>query len=114
MILDFDFQEGTLFVSLRNIGERPALNVSTALKPPIRGLEGRLVLAELPLLRAIPFFAPGKEIRFLLDASSSYFARGEPTRVTATMIYTDDQGHKFETVIQHDLEIYRSLPYRVR
>lgn len=114
VILDFDCQEGALSISLRNIGARPAHDVRTTMKPPVRGLEGRLILAELPLFRAIPFFAPGKEIRFLLDSSALYFSRGEPTRVTATMTYTDDQGRKFETVIQHDLEIYRSLPYRVR
>jgi hypothetical protein len=114
VILDFDCQEGALYISLRNIGARPAHDVRTTLSPAIRGLEGRLDLAELPLFRGVPFFAPGKEIRFLLDSSALYFARGEPTRVTATLEYSDDQGRRFETVIQHDLEIYRSPAYRVR
>jgi len=114
MILDVEFEDGAFFISLRNIGGRPALQVRTTLEPPIRGLGGRQALAELPLFRDIPFFAPGKQIKFLLDSSAVYFSRREPTRFTARITCVDDKGGKFENVIQHDLEIYRSLAYRVR
>lgn len=114
MILDFEFEDGALFILLRNIGERPACHVRTVLEPPIRGLGGNQQLGELPLFRGIPFFAPDKQIRFLLDSSALYFSRGEPTQLTARISYSDDKGKKFETVIRHDLEIYRSLAYRVR
>ena len=114
VILDIDFEEGAFFVSLRNIGTRPAHHVRTVLEPPIRGLDGRQQLQELPVLRGIPFFAPGKQIRFLLDASAAYFSRGEPTQFAARIIYSDGEGKTFEAVIPHDLEIYRSLAYRVR
>jgi hypothetical protein len=114
MILDFEFEDGAFFIVLRNIGSRPACRVRTVLEPQIRGLGGDLDVASLPLLREIPFFAPGKQVRFLLDSSALYFSRGEPTRLTAHITCTDDRGREFETVIQHDLEIYRSLAYRVR
>ncbi len=114
MILDFEFEDGAFFIVLRNIGSRPACRVRTVLEPQIRGLGGDLDVASLPLLREMPFFAPGKQVRFLLDSSALYFSRGEPTRLTARITYTDDQSREFETVIQHDLEIYRSLAYRVR
>ena len=114
MILDVEFEDGAFFISLRNIGGRPALQVRTTLEPPIRGLGGRQALAELALFRDIPFFAPGKQIKFLLDSSAVYLSRREPTRFTARIAYVDDKGAKFENVIQHDLEIYRSLAYRVR
>ena len=114
VILDIDFEEGAFFVSLRNIGTRPAHNVRTVLEPPIRGLDGRQQLQELPVFRCIPYFAPGKQIRFLLDASAAYFSRGEPTRFAARIVYSNGEGKTFETVISHDLEIYRSLAYRVR
>ena len=114
MILDIDFEDGVFFISLRNIGLKPALDVRTALDPPVRGLGGAQKLADLPLFQAIPFFAPGKQIKFLLDTSAQYFSRGEPTRFAAHLTWSDNTGKKFETVIHHDLEIYRSLPYRVR
>lgn len=114
IILDFDFDDGALFISLRNIGARPAMNVRTELKPPIRGLGGQQPMSELPVFRGIAFFPAGKQIRFLLDSGALYFGRGEPMRVAAHIRYSDDHGNNFDTVIQHDLEIYRSLPYRVR
>lgn len=114
VILDFEFEDGALYIALRNISSRPAHDVSTIIEPPICGLGGTQRMAELPLFCGIPFFAPAKQIRFLLDSSASYFARGEPTRVVARIVYSDDMGNQFETVIQHDLEIYRSLAYRVR
>lgn len=114
IILDFEFDDGTLFISLSNIGERPAHEVRTELTPPIRGLGGRQPMAELAVFRGITFFPAGKQIRFLLDAGALYFGRGEPLRVAARIRYSDDHGNNFDTVIQHDLEIYRSLPFRVR
>ena len=114
MILDIDFEEGDFFVSLRNIGTRPAHDVRTVLEPPVRGLGGSQQLQELAVFHGIPFFAPGKQIRFLLDASAAYFSRGEPTRFAARIVYSNGEGKTFETVIPHDLEIYRSLAYRVR
>jgi hypothetical protein len=114
VILDIDFEEGAFFVSLRNIGTRPAHDVRTVLEPPVCGLDGRQQLRELPVFRGIPYFAPGKQIRFLLDGSAAYFSRGEPTRFAARIVYSDGEGKTFESVIPHDLDIYRSLAYRVR
>lgn len=114
VILDVDFEDGALFLSLRNIGARPAHNVRTVVEPSVRGLGGNQLLSELAVFRGISFFAPGKQIRFLFDSSAAYFSRGEPTRLTARITYVDGEGRVFETVIEHDLEIYRSLPYRVR
>jgi hypothetical protein len=114
IILDFEFDDGALFISLLNIGARPAHDVRTELKPPIRGMGGRQLMSELPVFRGIGFFPPGKQIRLLLDSGALYFGRGEPLRVAAHIRYSDDLGNNFDTVIQHDLEIYRSLPYRVR
>src|SRR5262245_41551269 len=114
IILDFDLDDGALFISLHNIGERPAHDVRTELKPPIRGLGGRQLMSELPVFRGIAFFPAGKQIRFLLDSGALYFGRGEPLQVAAHIRYSDDRGNNFDTLIQHDLEIYRSLPCRVR
>ena len=113
IILDFDFEDGALFISLENIGARPAHDVRTELKPAIHGLGGRQAISDLPLFRSIAFFPAGKRIRFLLDSSAAYFGRNEPVRLAAHIRYADDQGNRIETVIEHDLEIYRSLPYRI-
>jgi len=114
VIFDIEFADGLLFVSLRNIGARPAYSVKTHLSPPFKGLGGTQPFNELPIFAGIEFFAPGKQIRFLLDSAPAWFARGEPVAITAQLLYADDQGKAFQTVVKHNLEIYRSLPYAVR
>jgi len=113
IILDFEFDDGALYISLANIGAQTAHDVRTELTPAIRGLGGRQAMAELAVFRGIAFFPAGKQIRFLLDSAAEYFGRNEPLRVAAHIRYFDDQGNRFDTVIEHDLEIYRSLPYRI-
>ncbi len=111
VIFDIDFADGLLFVSLRNIGSRPAYGVKTHLSPPCKGLGGTQAVNELPVFAGIEFFAPGKEIRFLLDSAAAWFARREPATVTAQLVYADDRGNSYETAVTHNLEIYRSLAY---
>lgn len=114
VIFEVLFEEGNLFLALRNIGARPALSVRTQLKPAFKGLGGAEDYTRMPVFRNIEFLGPGREIRMLLDAAGAYFARDEPTAIAAVLTYADDAGQKYETRVRHDLEIYRSLPYLVR
>ena len=66
---------------------------------------------KLRLFRKIEFLAPGKEIRTLLDSSAAYFARKEPTLLTATVTYRTAAGERRRGTITHDLAIYRDLAY---
>ena len=47
----------------------------------------------------------------MLDSSAAYFARGEPTTINTTVSYRDRDGRRHRTAIEHNLEIYRDLPY---
>ena len=114
VILDFDFADGLLFISLRNIGARPAHGVRTHLSPLLHGFGGAQVLNELPVFSGIEFFAPGKEIRFLIDSAAAWFARREPVEIAAQLEYNDDRGNSYRTMVKHNLEIYRSLTYLAR
>lgn len=113
VIVDFLFEEGVLFVSLSNIGARPARKVTVAFDPNFRGADG-LNVASLPLFKNVEFLAPHKTITTLLDSSAAYFARGEPTQIAADVSYIDADGTRRRDTIHHDLEIYRDLAYRVR
>jgi hypothetical protein len=67
---------------------------------------------QLALFGRLRFLAPGKEIRTLLDSSSAYFARKEPTLLTASVSYRTTAARKRNTdSITHDLSIYRDLAY---
>jgi hypothetical protein len=111
VIVDVDFDRGLLFLVVRNIGDRAALDVATAFNRKLVGLGGRKDVAALPLFRNIPFLAPGKEIRTLLDSAASWFARRRATKITARVTYRDAEGKDYRGTMNHDLEIYREIAY---
>ena len=111
VIVDFVFEDGTLFVAVQNIGSEPALRVHVAFEPPFKGLGGTTSIPELPLFRCIEFLAPSRSIRTLLDSSAAYFARKEPERITATASYANRSGQKFSSTMLHDLAIYRDIAF---
>jgi hypothetical protein len=112
VIVDFEFEQGLLFVSVRNLGDRPVLDVSTSFDKPFRGLGGRREMNGMQLFKRIRFLAPGREIRTLVDSSAAYFARKEPALLTATVSYLAADGKRSSHAITHDLSIYRDLAYR--
>ena len=109
VIVDFLYDDGMLQVAIENIGERPAVDVSVAFDPPFRGLGGEIDLSSMPLFQRLPFLAPRRRIATLLDSSAAYFARGEPTKIAVTIRYADRSGARYEEVIRHDLDIYRTV-----
>ena len=111
VIVDFDFEDGLLFVSVTNLSARPATAVRVTFDPPFRGLGGTKAMNRLGLFRRLEFLAPYKEIRTLLDSSAAYFARGEPTKVTATVTFRDEAGRRHSRRIAHDLAVYRDIAY---
>jgi hypothetical protein len=113
VIVEFLFDRGLLFISVNNIGDRPALNVSVIFDKKIMGLEGRKEISALALFQNIEFLGPRREIVCLLDSSSSYFKRRQPTKILTMVVYKDLERHQYDVKIKHDLEIYRELPFLV-
>jgi len=111
IIVEFLFEHGVFHISIHNIGDRPALGISVKFDKKIVGLGGRKDVSALPLFRNIEFLGPGREITTLLDTSDSYFARKQPTKISARITYADTTKNKYEATISHDLEIYRELAY---
>jgi hypothetical protein len=114
VILDVVFEDGLLFLTLRNIGPRPALRVETRFRRALVGLGGTKDVSATPLFRRVEFLAPGREIRTLLDSSASWFGRRQPTKLAATVTYVDGEGERYETAVQHDLAVYREVAYPTR
>ena len=111
VIVDVVFEDGLFFLSVANIGDRPALDVQTTFNRKLVGLGGTKDVAGLPLFRNIPFLAPGKEIRTLLDSA--------PVLVRAGALHHDHRPRRlrrpekeaYKGTMTHDLEIYRELAY---
>jgi hypothetical protein len=107
----FVFDDGLFFISVKNIGDKPALKVSVKFDKRIFGVEGTKEISALPLFRNIEFLAPKREIVAFLDRSGSYFRRKGPTKIVARVSYRDSRETKYTATISHDLEIYRGLGY---
>ena len=111
VILDVVFDRGLLFLVLANAGDRPAHSVRVRLDGPLTGVGGSKRLDRLALFRKLEFLAPRKSIQVFLDRSDAFFARREPTRLTAAISWRTPEGERRTTTIVHDLEIYRDLGY---
>lgn len=111
VIVEFLFDRGLLYISVVNIGDRPAINVSVKFNKKILGINGAKEISALAVFKNIEFLGPRREIVSLLDSSSSYFKRKQPTKISAVVAYRDLQKRAYEVTIKHDLEIYRELAY---
>lgn len=111
VIVEFLFDRGLFFISVNNIGDRPALNVSVKFNKRMLGIEGRKEISALALFKNIEFLGPRREITSLLDSSSSYFKRKQPTKISAKVTYRDLERRTYEVTIKHDLGIYRDLVF---
>lgn len=114
VIVDFIFRDGLFFISVSNIGNKPAFKVSVKFDCRVFGLAGTKEISALPLFRNIEFLAPKKDIVTFLDSSNSYFGRDAPTKIAARISYRDSQGAKRSVTINHDLEIYREIGYMIK
>jgi len=114
VILDFIFDQGMFYISIENIGDAPALKVSTHFEQKIRGVGGEQDIEAMPLFQNIEFLAPHKAIKTFLDRSTAYFQRGEPTEVMVRISYWDAARHQYHTTIRHDLRIYEDIGYLSR
>src|SRR5262249_47368874 len=97
-----------------NIGAAPAQRVSVKFNRKFHGLGGRQEMSGLRLFRCIEFLAPHKRIETLLDTSSAYFQRREPTHLIAMISFRDVRGRSYERRIVHDLSIYKGASYVVK
>ncbi|MDQ5844146.1 MAG: hypothetical protein M3539_02495 [Acidobacteriota bacterium] len=113
VIVEFLFDRGQFFILVHNIGERPAIKVAVEFNKKLVGLGGAKDISALAVFKNIEFLGPGREITTLLDSSSSYFKRKQPTKISAQISYSDSENRKYKAVISHDLEIYRELAYLV-
>ena len=111
VILDVVFDHGLLFLVVENLGDRPAHVVRVKFDKSFSGVGGAKQMQRLALFRKLEFLAPRKAIEVFLDRSAAYFARDEPTQLTAAISWRTPEGARRSTTVHHDLEIYRDLGF---
>jgi hypothetical protein len=113
VIVDFEVEQDTLLVAVRNIGTRPAAHVRVSFEPSFRGLGGVVDIPRLKLFSRLAFLAPDRTIRALVDTLDAYLGRtgpAEPRAIVATILYRDGAGRRFRARTRHDLSIWEDLP----
>ena len=113
VILDFLFEKGFFFISIKNVSAKPVFKLSIKFDKGFTGHGGATKIHALSIFKSIEFLAPGKEIRFYMDASHAYFARQQPTELTATINYATAESSRNTYKIKHNLGIYADLVYLV-
>ena len=109
VIVDFQCEQGMLFIVLKNIGERSAYSVTTKFDEPLHGIDGRKCISDLQLFRRVEFVPPGKEFVQFVDSVVTRFQKRVPSKVSVTISYKDREGRSYSERITHDLRIYRDL-----
>jgi hypothetical protein len=107
VVVDVVFDDGLLYLELVNLGEAPALDVTSSFEPALVDAHGRDV-SELLLFRRLGFLAPGRRIRTLLGPSSAY-----SERVTVEVQYSHAGRERHTTRLTHELAAFRELAYVV-
>lgn len=109
VIVDFELDQGLLFVVLANLGTASARSVRVRFQPEFYGVQGEKCISSMRLFRALDLLAPGRRFRQIVDNLSAYFARREPAVIEVSITYRDSGGRRFEERLRHDLRIYREL-----
>lgn len=109
VIVDFVFDDGLLFVTLQNIGDEPAVNVTTTFNKTFTGVGGEQEISTLAMFRKVAYLAPHREITTFVDTSASYFKRKQPNILTAAVVWRDRAGKRYSSTMRHDLSIYKDI-----
>jgi hypothetical protein len=109
--LDFEYDDGVLYIIIENIGPSSAYKVSIKFDKEITGMEGHREISAMRIFECIEFLSPHKKIRIFADTFASYLLRKQPLIIGATVIYSNKNNKEFQNLINHDLSIYQDFPH---
>jgi hypothetical protein len=109
VVLDVELRSGAFVLVLANTGTSTAFEPRVSFATKLIGLQGELVVSELPIWTSLAMLRPSCQVDVLLDAQA---ARRDPEdrRFTVTVTYRDGSGRGVERAFTHDLEAYVGLP----
>ncbi len=98
VIVDFTFRKFLIYLTVRNIGKTPALDVSITFDQPLSStLEDAEAVTDSPLFKApIPMLAPGRVISVLFDGPTRFTDASLPRIYYVTVKYSDPKRRRFE------------------
>jgi hypothetical protein len=83
VLLDVELDHGKLWLVLANDSDEPAFRVRVEFDAPLLGVGGELDVARLEVFGGLPLLRSGREILIYVDVALHFFARREPTDLSA-------------------------------
>ena len=109
--MDFEYDDGVLYIIIENICPSSAYKVSIKFDKEITGMEGQRKMSAMRIFECIEFLSPHKKIRIFVDTFALYLLRKQPFIIGATIKYSNENNKEFQTVIKHALSIYGDFPH---
>jgi hypothetical protein len=109
VVLDVELRSGAFVLVLANTGASTAFEPRVTFATKLPGLQGEIVVSDLPIWTGLSMLRPGSQVDVLLDAQTAPRAP-EDRRFTVTVTYRDGGGRGVERVFTHDLDAYAGLP----
>jgi hypothetical protein len=109
VVLDVEVRSAAFVLVLANTGTSTAFEPRVSFDTTLIGMQGELVVSDLPVWTRLALLRPGCQVDVLLDAQSARRA-SEHRRFTAKVTYQDGSGRGFERAYTHDLDAYLGLP----
>jgi hypothetical protein len=109
VILDFEYENGLIFISLQNVGSAPAHDVSVKFDKPLLGLGGEKRVGSMKMFTELTYLPAGKKLRTLVDTFQSYRARKQPMRVSTVVTYRGERRARFREKSTHNLAVYQDI-----
>jgi hypothetical protein len=114
VIVDFEIDADAVFLTIKNLGAVPALNLKIKPSSAILGLEGKKDISKLTIFRKISYLAPLKEIKIFVDSYESFFTHLKDSSILFKISYKNEKRKSFKMKIHHDLRIYADLIYFIK
>jgi hypothetical protein len=112
IIVDLSFRRFLIHVSIKNTGQTAAKNVRVTFDEPLVASEPDRVEWQhsKPFTDGIPFMAPGREMRYLLDTYPARAAQNLPMTISGSVTYSGADMLKHDPwthAFLMDMEIYK-------
>lgn len=108
VIVDFEYENGLLFIVIENIGPDSAYDVSEKFDKSISSLQ-KSRISSLKIFKSLRFLPPRKKIRIFVDSYQSYIYNKQPLLIKVDIQFKNKMGKRFKNSILHDLSIYKDL-----
>ena len=109
VIVDFEYENGLVFIIIENIGNEPAYDTRIRFSKKFWGMQKTKEISSLAIFKLIRFLSPGKKLKILVDSFQFYIAYKQPMNIDVRISFRNKAKQTFQNSIQHDISIYKDV-----